>query len=203
MTPPTPGVFNVRLRIGVGVALAALGVILITGFTLLPEYRLVFAFAGAIITASASCYTAYFAGTTMFETLRHQRQRLSVDELDRLHSLDITRLRNLLDTADLKSMSQADAYRRIMGDENLYVITRAFLNRLDIISTSIQVGAADELILRTALGNLSRYYYNHLLGFILEYRERSLPGSWGQFEKMVRAWNEQKSVVTGDPLNPL
>ncbi len=196
--------FNVSVPLWPLIVIAALGLIAI--FVVAPARREEIKFAATILAGAAAIYSAYYVGAGLRLKIERDRQQASFEILSLLNRPEFAAVRCFLHKAvqEHEKVSDVDLFKKIEDDKELDGAVTVVLGILEDTSIAVQHDYVNEDTLYMSLAGIVRTNYDGLQGYIEQLRkQRSTPGYFLEFEKLAKAWSENRRLSDGRSLPPL
>ena len=192
--------FKVKITIILCIIFVSMPLLLFFIFS--PDSREVVSYFTALIGGAAIVYSAFYAGKTLKTNQSQMKLQRSYEISLCLNDMDTMKMRLFIaEEVNVKDFSPKEIYERIKKDRDLESKIRVLLNLFEVISISIQYEYADEGFLYKFYGFILPYTYKGLRPYIEEFREVSNDKLiCVEFEKLAKAWEEGKSILTGKVL---
>lgn len=193
---------TLSVTVTVAVVIVLASVIMVALYFFYPGLREPLTFLAAVAGGAAVIYTGYYAGASVHLAVIQSRKEKAFAILGELNKIDMATIRILIEKelANRSSLSPADLYQKILGDEKLLGAITTLLGLFEDTSIAAQQSYADERVLYLSLCFLVPWAYDGLRDYIKEERTRNDPTLYIELEKLAEAWKNKRSVRTGESL---
>lgn len=215
------GYWFINVKIRIALIICAAVVLLVVLYFIFTGFRNELSFITAVIGGAAIVHSAYYVGITA-QTAAKQleitaeiatEQRNSIAVLTKKHkALDFIRDAQTHEMVTLRRLIEEKVDTKIEGVDELYDKIRSDIKLLSAIGTcfgfwedmsiAIQNDAVDEKIIYDSLSFILPYHFRKL-GFFIE-KERNFYEDdtlYVEMEKLVHAWSQKQSLLTGKPFD--
>jgi hypothetical protein len=190
---------SVKLRFTFAMLLAAVGLLFLTAYIMLPAYRDEMKFGASLAVGLTAIYSAFYFATNFRYRNKQELVARSLDSLKDITSYDFTLIRMQLEQVfDQAKVPPAELYDRICADTTTHAPVLFLLNTFEHLAFLVRLEYVDEETLYLSLNYLLPYWVGTCKPYIDERRRRKDKRSlYTDSEALANAWTSGKLLSTG------
>jgi len=198
-----PGIlFKFSVAVPVAIALSVFALIVTIWYYLFPDHRTGISFLVALFGVLGVVYSGYYVATSLKESIYRDRLHRSFRFTQELNSCELAEIRIFIEKDVAGGLKAAEFHDRVINKPQVHIAVNSLLGLFEDIAIAVQEEYADETTLYRSLSFMIPWCFQNFSPYIHEERRIFKDDKlFFEFEKVAGAWRENKSAVTGKPIN--